>query len=483
MFKKLLKEQTLVCLQLISSMTLIIILLMLNMLPMNYIIIISSLIFIVFCYLFLKMIQNRRRRKRVRKYKYCSLLTSICLLIASVYVFRGYSLLNNVSGENKQIYTYSLITLVDKTYEEVTDLNDENISMYFKVDTDYMYYVTDQLKEEINFKQIGSDSFKELANNLYDGEVEAILINEAYRTSIENEYPNFTSETKSVWTYGIEEEVTDFSKSVDVTKDTFNIYLSGTDTFGSVNTVSNSDVNLLVTINPTSKQILMTSIPRDLYVPLASSNGVEDKLTHAGSYGIQESVETIEMLFDIDINYYARVNFTSIVDIIDTLGGVNVYSKYSFQTLHGGYWISKGYNELSGIQALGFVRERYALPEGDYDRGINQTELLKAMLEKVMSPTVIKNYSSILDSISNCFTTNMTSNEIQSIIKMQLNDFATWEFSSQQVQGEGGMDYTYSYPYQELSVQYPIDESLEQITDIINEMMTGNAMIFDKEEE
>lgn len=469
MFKKFTSEPRILGIQFFSSVLFLLVLLNLNMLPMSYFVVLSVIIFIFFFFIFLKVLQNRKRKRMYNSFKFLSFFTSVCLLISTVYVVQGNSFLNSITGNNYQVHTMSLIILNDSEYDSVEDLDGCIVGINQVVDTNNVLYAVDMLSKEVNFTQSDKSTFESLADALYNESVSAILVSEVYRTTIQNYYENFDAETTVLWSYGITEEIEDFAKTVSVTNTPFNIYISGIDTYGNVNTVSRSDVNMVVTINPVTKEILMTTIPRDLYVPLATS-GQEDKLTHAGAYGIQESVQTIENLLDIDINYYARVNFTSIVDIIDAIGGVSVYSKYAFTTLHGNYWINQGYNTMDGDKALCFVRERYSLPNGDYDRGINQTELLKGMIEKVISPTIITNYSSILSAIDGCFTTNMASSDLTSLIKMQLNNMASWTFETQQINGTGGMDYTYSYPSQKLSVQYPDSESVLEVSNKIKSM-------------
>ena len=166
------------------------------------------------------------------------------------------------------------------------------------------------------------------------------------------------------------------AKKVKVTKESFNIFISGIDTYGKISSVSRSDVNMVVTVNPKTKQILMTSIPRDYYVTLHGVKGYKDKLTHASLLGIENSVMTVEDLLDIDINYYIKVNFSSVINVVDSLGGVDVYSEYDFTSIDG-YHYSKGYNKVNGEEALSFVRERKAFASGDNQRIKKQNKSLQ----------------------------------------------------------------------------------------------------------
>ena len=292
----------------------------------------------------------------------------------------------------------------------------------------------------------------------------------------EANHENFESETKEIWHYDITQEIKDISKNVDVTESLFTIYISGIDTSGPVSTVSRSDVNMLVTVNPKTKQILMTSIPRDYYVTLANK-GKKDKLTHAGLAGVENSVKTIENFLNIDVNYYARVNFTSLVTMVDALGGITVDSPVAFTTMHGNYHIVKGSNNLNGQQALGFVRERYGLANGDNDRVKNQQRVLTAMLKKAMSPKIITNYNSILNSIAGSFETNMSSSEITSLIQMQLDDMASWDIHQIQLSGRGTSMTGGAYmPNNKLYYMIPNDESVSYCSSLIKKMMNGEKI-------
>ena len=252
--------------------------------------------------------------------------------------------------------------------------------------------------------------------------------------------------------------------------------MTGIDTYGSVNTVARSDVNLIVTVNPKSKQILMTSIPRDCEIKL-NKNGKMDKLTHTGIYGTSETISTIEDFLDVQINYFARTNFSGMTNIVDALGGITVDSDYKFKTLHGNYQIEKGINEMNGDKTLCFVRERYALPNGDFDRGKNQQKVLKAMLDKAMSPKIITNFNNILSAIEGSFETDMSSKEIKSLLNMQLNDMSDWAIYNVQVQGKGYQtSKTYSMWGTEIYVMKPYVKQVKKIKNLIDTVEQGGTI-------
>lgn len=219
-----------------------------------------------------------------------------------------------------------------------------------------------------------------------------------------------------------------------------------------------SDVNMIMSVNPTTKEILLTNIPRDYYVKLHTF-GEYDKLTHAGIYGVDESIHTLEDLFDTKINYYVKVNFTSLVDIVDALGGVTVNSKYSFVS-QDGYSYKKGENVLDGKKALSFARERKSFKEGDRVRGENQQLVLTALINKAMSPKIITNYVDILKALKGKFVTNISDDEITKLIKMQLEEGSSWSIKSISVNGSDAMDYVYSYKKTKLYVMKPDEETV-----------------------
>lgn len=246
----------------------------------------------------------------------------------------------------------------------------------------------------------------------------------------------------------------------------FIVYISGIDTWGSVGKKSRSDVNILAVVNTVNKKILLVSTPRDYYVPLSISNGVKDKLTHAGIYGINTSVETLELLYGVDISYYVRVNFTGFVGMIDALGGVDVYSDSAF-TVGDAFSYTQGVNHMSGIEALAFARERYTFAGGDRARGTHQMEVIKAVLQKCISSSILYNYSDVMNSMSGCFSTNMPQDKIASLVRMQLNDMAQWEILSMSVDGTGASKTTYTVPGKKAYVMVPDESTVQAAKDSI----------------
>ena len=258
-----------------------------------------------------------------------------------------------------------------------------------------------------------------------------------------------------------------------MTEETFNVYISGIDTYGSIDKVSRSDVNMIMTVDPANKKILLTSIPRDTYVTL-HSYGAKDKLTHSGIYGIDETVQTVEDWLGIDINYYLRVNFTTLEDVVNVIGGIDVYSEYSFKSAVGNYSFVKGMNHLNGEAALCFARERYAFASGDLQRVKNQQLVIEGIINKLMSnKSLLIKYPQLLGAVKDHIKTNMQDNDISSLVKMQLNDMTGWDIQMQSITGTGDMRVTYSGGSGRLSVIIPDENSVSSAAAAIRQMSTN----------
>lgn len=251
----------------------------------------------------------------------------------------------------------------------------------------------------------------------------------------------------------------------------FVVYISGIDTYGAVSSVSRSDVNILAVINPKTHQILLVNTPRDYYVQLHGTTGVKDKLTHAGIYGIDMSVNTLQDLYGVHIDYYMRVNFASLMNIVDTLGGVDVYSDYAFKA--GGYSYNTGLNKLDGKAALAFSRERYSFDDGDRTRGKNQQRVIEGIIRKLSSPSTLVGYQDILKSLDGAFQTNASSTEIASLVRQQMDDMRHWQTESISVDGTGVTASTYSMGAMQLYVMIPNQSSTDAVKQKIGQYQSN----------
>lgn len=384
-------------------------------------------------------------------FSFLVILISVAYGLGDYYLYSTASTLNTVTEQAaKSKNTVSLIVMAESTKEDVQDNNGSKIGVLTNINKEgTKKSLNDISKQNIGYSTEKFDNVPAMLQALYEGEVDAIILNEAYRSNvseIEN-YGNFNNETKVIHqTVYYTKEANNSLAVSDITSKPFTILITGNDSFGTLDEVSRSDVNMIVTINPLTSTILMTSIPRDAFVTevcddYACNYGVEDKLTHTGIYGADTTKDTLENLLDIDINYIFRVNFSSMIDIVDALGGIDidvaegmaVSRFYSDSTLEG---VHEGQNHLNGKRALAYSRERKAYLDGDVQRARNQQQVLQAMFKKASSPEIITKYSNILKAVGKAFDTNMTTKEITSFIKYQLQASPSWKFEQYVLKGE-----------------------------------------------
>ena len=387
----------------------------------------------------------------------CSLMVVVLSAVyglGNYYLYSTNTTLETVTDQgNKAKNTVSVVVLNSSGLENVNSLEGSKLGVLKTIGNEATKKsLIDLKKNNVTYTKKTYDNMLGMLKALYDGEVDAIVLNEAYRSNVCDleDYTNFNNDTKVIHktVYYTKENSSSLAVS-DITSKPFNILISGNDSFGSLDENSRSDVDMLVTINPVTSTILLTSIPRDSYVKevcndYAYNYGVYDKLTHTGIYGVDTTKDTIENLLDIDINYVYRVNFTSMIDIVDALGGVDVtvpegmaVSKfYTNSNLEG---VHEGENHLDGKRALAYSRERKAYLDGDLQRARNQQQVLQAMFKKATSPEIIKNYTSLLKALIGAFDTNMTTKEITSFIKYQIQAKPSWKFEQFVLKGDNDL--------------------------------------------
>ena len=385
-----------------------------------------------------------------------TVVVTVVFALGGFYMFQANSLLNNITTSEGDIKnTVSLIVLDDSKYEELKDIAGEKIGTLKSIDT----YGTEQSLDDISSEGVEVenekyDSVQAEVKALYDGDVEAVVLNETYRGTVEEmeDYADFSSKTRVLHeTVYYTDRVENTAKSVDdITSHAFNILISGNDTYGDLSTVSRSDVNMIVTVNPETGVILLTSIPRDYYVTtecdpaLGCQVGALDKLTHTGVHGVETTQATLENLLGIEINYNFRVNFSSLVDIVDALGGIDVTVEPGYAVpnlLHGnGRGVTEGVNHLDGELALAYARERYAYEEGDRQRVKNQQQVIMGIVDKATSPAILTNFASLMNALSGAFETNMSTAEIQQLIQYQLSSSPDWKFVQYSLDGTGSTE-------------------------------------------
>ncbi|MGI6371947.1 MAG: LCP family protein [Caldicoprobacterales bacterium] len=451
-----------------SVITLIFLATILNLgiIPSKYFIPMTVILLLLLGFTFYSQLSLRKSKFG----KFLSIFICLILALGCYYLIKTQSLLIDISSKNTKIDDVSIIVLKEDPAQSINDTADYLFGIQEVLDREN----TDKTIEKINGDlgiEMKIKAYSDLSlqvEALYGGEVDAIILNEAYRDTIKETYKDFDERTKVLTSHQIEIPVEIEPSDKEVTLEPFNVYISGIDTYGPIRRTSRSDVNIIATVNPKTKRILLTTTPRDFYVPFPITGGVRDKLTHAGVYGIDVSIGTLEDLYDIEIDYYVRVNFDSLIKMVDALGGINVDSEYAFKS--GGYSFKKGINQLNGAQALAFSRERYAFASGDNQRGKNQMAVIKGMIEKAMSPAIITNYSKIMDGLSESFETNMSPNDITSLIKMQINDMSPWEVKTNNVTGKGAMKTTYTYKKKHLYVAIPDEPSVEEAKNMIKQI-------------
>lgn len=388
-------------------------------------------------------------------------IAMLCIFsVGNFYLYKTNDTLQVVTAQKKEVKnTVSLLVKNDSEIQSIHDLNEKAIGKLNSIDALGTTKMITHLQEQFGvdtesllpFQVHSYDSVEKEVEALYNNEVQAIILNESYRTNVlEYEpYANFNNEVRSIDEVVYYTKVDNEAMAVpEITKNAFNILISGNDTYGDVGELSRSDVNMVVTVNPQTRTVLLTSIPRDCYVEFVCDEqdaclaGASDKITHTGLHGINTTKKTVENLLGITVNYTFRANFSSVMEIVDAIGGIDVEipegmaveTFYANNTLEG---VHEGMNHLQGERALAFARERYAYIDGDNQRVRNQQTVLKAIFAKATSPEIIVNYSSLLDAFQGAFDTTLSQDEITILIKYQIQENPQWKFESYQLTGEG----------------------------------------------
>ncbi|MEF2783486.1 MAG: LCP family protein [Clostridium sp.] len=447
-----------------------------NVLPTKYVVIASVILLLLLLGMYL--LQMGKRVNKINKVlgKILIVILSVFLGLGNWMLFKTGSAFSRMTGDNTETTVISVVVMKDNNAESIKDVKDGKFGITETGDQEILQKAIVDIEKDAgqSVTTVSYKSYKDIGDDLYEGNIDAIIMDEATRSLFEDNHPKFDSETKIIKSYEYETESKDISKNVNVTEEPFNVYISGIDTYGTISTVSRSDVNMIATVNPNTHQILLTSIPRDYYVPQPCQGNQKDKLTHTGIYGIECTVETVENYFDIDINYYVRVNFSSVVDIVNALGGITVENPVAFTASDGSYSYPAEEVEMDGEMALRFARERYNLAGGDRDRGKNQMRVITGIINKAISPAIITRYTSILDAVSGSFQTNMSNSEMTSLIKMQINEMSGWDIEQISVDGTGnGSAWSPANGFNSW-VMEPDVETVQNAVDLINKVENGD---------
>ena len=485
MLKKLLRRRNFLILQAITSIVLMIMVVRLGLVLMKYLIIVGLVLVALELgmYVWLQPYKHRHHHDKNGKTRYLvgkivSLVLSILMVVGSFAVSKGNKSIDEMFGDNKEEITYSVIVLKNSSYKKLSDLNGRSIGVQPNVDTTNQNYVLKEIAKKATLSPTEYLNYQAVAEGLVSHSVECILLNEAYRTALAEYDSNFSKDTKVIWKYTLTQNVKPQTKSTNAAG-TFIVYISGIDAYGTASTVSRSDVNMIVTVNTNTHNILLTSIPRDYYVPLANS-GKEDKLTHSGLFGVENTVKTVENFMDIDIDYYARLNFSTLTKVVDAIGGIDVYSDQDIHLytddIHNRF-LSEGTHHMDGKTALAFARERHSYESGDRHRTQNQQDVLMAIIKKMMSPTLLTNYTKILDAVGDSFTTNMPADKMKELANEQLNTNASWNFSSRFLEGTGkSMTGGYMMPNSKLYYMIPNEDSVKQNKQYIKDVLSNDTL-------
>ena len=468
---KMLSKTMFLIIQLVVSIIFLYVLFKFATIPNLYLFYIILGVIILFFSVFL--IQFKAKEKSIRSMisRLLNIIISVSLMIICIEIDRGSRFIDNFSGAHYDIEAMSVIVLKDQNYQDIMDIDGNNIGINESEDKTNLTYALSNIREQLNeVEYINYMDWAELAGALLDKKVEAMVVNEAFRGILEQKYSDFSEQTKVIYQVEIQSEIEKIVNEGAIKDGVFNICITGIDTYGPVSTKSRSDVNMVMTVNMNTHKILMTGIPRDYYVKLASK-GAYDKLTHSGVYGVNETVNTIANLLNIDIDYYFRINFSSLINIVDLLGGIDIYSDQTFKPLHGDEMITEGWNHFNGEMALAFSRERYAYETGDRHRIQNQQDVMMAIIKRLSSPTILSNYKQVLEKIAGTFETNMSSQDIRTFIKMQLSNLQEYNIEHQYLDGSGMLKMgLYSMPNSELYTMVPNEDSIVIATEKINQI-------------
>ena len=459
---------------------------MTKMIPTIYMLIIGIVLAVIAAIIWLLVWHTRYTGRFIGGTVLAVIMIAI-LAFGGFYINKTRSAISNISGETTEVTQMAVYVKSDDAADSVEATAGYTYGILSSLDRENtdgaVAHLNSQFGTEVQTKEYAG--LTELADGILNGEVNAMLLNSGYLSVYEDMdgYTDFSTKIKEVGTVEVESTIQSAEESAPIEPITtanggkvYTIYLSGIDTRGEMTAKSRSDVNIIATVNTDTHEILLVSTPRDYFVPLSISGGAPDKLTHAGIYGIDVCMDTLGMLYDIDINYYFRINFGGFVKVIDALGGITVNSDYDFDSKNIlGYHFNKGENYLNGEQALIFARERYAFQEGDRQRGKNQMEVIRGVVKKALSPEILTSYSSILSSLDGCFGTNITYEEIAQILQQQLTNGGDWTIVSYSVNGTGATEKPYSMS-QKAYVMVPDYNTVDKAKSLMEKVRNGEVV-------
>lgn len=451
----------------------------LGMLPLKYIVLAGM---VLLCLWLLYVLSQVNRKKSGRLGKAYSIILTIGLAVAAFYIAKTTNLIGQISGNAYKTERVVVAVLEDDSAETLEDVADYDIGVQFDKGAESMESALTTIEEELgrDIHTIQYDDLESQAEALATGEVQAIVYSNAYGGTVEQVLAEYSTAPRVVYSTQAKVKLNVTSgKDDSLVKEPFTMYISGLDVYEDTgeDAGQRSDVNIIAVVNPNTHQILLVTTPRDYYVPIPGvSEGLPDKLTHAGSYGIDTSMETLGELYETNINYYAQLNFTALIEIVDILGGLDVYSELAFTTHpDSGHVVDvkEGLNHFNGVEALAFARERQNVPGGDMQRGKDQQAVITAMIKKMLSPSMLLKANSIFETVSRNVQTNVSQDQINALIRYQLDKNPKWSILSLSAEGEPGEGPCYSAGGEVLSVVYPDETSIQNIIDKTNVVEEG----------
>lgn len=464
----------------------------LNVLPAKYLYGLIGALVLISLFIVPVMFSKYGIKKRKSIAAFFSVLLIAGFGVGTWYMMDTEDFLGDISTVGKIIEAkedYVVVVGSQSAYTDVAELAGKGVGTYIVNDTNYSQ-AKNLLQEKAAVEYRYLSDLEALFAGLFEGgaqtvdettgaaefeEYDAVFLSAASYESMKEQIENLETDTKVLFTVSIPIGESGVVKAVDVTKEPFNVYISGLDFSGDISQNYHSDVNIIVTVNPKTHQVLMTSIPRDYYLNLPSKASM-DKLTHSGLYGISETIGAVEEMMGIDINYYVKVNYNTVVNLVDAIGGIDIDSPYGFTTHKmqdlSGITFVEGANHLDGRMALAYSRERASWVDGDMRRNENQQLILEAILKKATGSTaILTSYTSILDAVRGNMETNFSEDEMKALVKMQIDKMPSWDITKTALKGKPDALPCYALGGGYASVVDQDHEQIIETTDLIVKTM------------
>lgn len=458
-----------------------------NLFPTKYILLFLVCGLLIYL-IILRLITWNRRSTKLIGYLLQILVVSLCFWI-TVQISGVDNFLDRQSPITRR-KELKIAVLKDSPYHSIEDLKKKKLALPLKTDESSATKLRQNLEQEhpdvVPFYE-NVNTYVDGVNALLDKKADAVMLNTDFNDMVLTAVPGYLDKIRIIYTMNSEQEIKLEHDIEDITQEPFNIYLSGNDEFGELTEEGRTDTNIIATVNPKTRQVLLTSIPRDYYVRMAIGDpNAYDKLTHSSNFGVETTVKTLEDLLDTKISYYVRINFSSLIEIVNAIGGIDIDNPTAFNTFdikEMPFDFPVGKQHLNGLQALAYSRERYFFGD-ERTRGTNQQRVISAIIAQITKPENIINFGSILDSLGDIYQTNMTPNEISALIRMQLNDNKPWTIQDFNLNGADAMGhYSYMMPAYNLYVMMPYAETVEYASDCIAKLLRGESVKIDRDKE